>query len=395
MAEALAEGFALPPLSPARLATVLSFPSERDRLETAVERAEAAVADNRHADALEALRGVLHHDCEPRLVLRALFAESWARMMLGDLAAARELAERGRSVAEAGRDEVDRAEALFRLGCVHFELSQISVASELFTLGLELCERTRRPCDSLRARLHEWRSRCRQRHREWDAARADAERALEFATATGDGLVTAHGQFQASLVAERTGQLLLARFYAEEALGGFEGAGDRLMVARTLNQLGRLTFLLGDADGAVARLESAAAAGRELGSEADAAAALSSIAHTHLAGGSIEPAEREARRAIEALGGRAELAEEAGEAQLVLGRALLAQGRLDEAEAPLAAAEEVFVGLAAGSRRAAVWLAQGDLALARGACDAGAALYRRAAELLRDLDCEPEWGWRG
>jgi len=69
----------------------------------------------------------------------------------------------------------------------------------------------------------------------------------------------------------------------------------------------------------------------------------------------------------------------------VLGRALLEQGKLDESEEALAAADASFEQLGSGSHRAAAWTAQGDLSLRRGDKDAALNLYRRAAETLQDF----------
>ena len=72
-----------------------------------------------------------------------------------------------------------------------------------------------------------WRSRCYRRRRDWQAAREDVERALELAQAGGDKQATANAYFQASLVAEREGHLVLARSYAERARGLYEELADR------------------------------------------------------------------------------------------------------------------------------------------------------------------------
>jgi tetratricopeptide (TPR) repeat protein len=76
---------------------------------------------------------------------------------------------------------------------------------------------------------------------------------------------------------------------------------------------------------------------------------------------------------------------EVGNARLVLGRALLEQDRLDEAEVAFAEAEDAFAKLSSGSHRAAAWIAQGDLATKRGDERRAAVLFRRAAETLQDF----------
>jgi tetratricopeptide (TPR) repeat protein len=77
--------------------------------------------------------------------------------------------------------------------------------------------------------------------------------------------------------------------------------------------------------------------------------------------------------------------DEVGNAQLVLGRALVEQERLEDAEALFDAAEESWLQLSSASHSAAVWTAQGELALKRGDARAAARLYRRAAEALQEV----------
>jgi len=69
----------------------------------------------------------------------------------------------------------------------------------------------------------------------------------------------------------------------------------------------------------------------------------------------------------------------------VLGRSLLEQDRLDEAEAAFSAAEGNFEQLGSASHRAAAWVARGDLAARRGDDRLAAHLYRSAAEALQDV----------
>ena len=105
----------------------------------------------------------------------------------------------------------------------------------------------------------------------------------------------------------------------------------------------------------------------------------------HLGAGDWILAEEQARHAIELLEGRPDFLDEAGNAQIVLGRALLEQNRLDEAELAFAEAELCLSQLSSASHRAVAWTAQGDLASRRGNDSAAAALYRRAAEALQDV----------
>jgi tetratricopeptide (TPR) repeat protein len=69
----------------------------------------------------------------------------------------------------------------------------------------------------------------------------------------------------------------------------------------------------------------------------------------------------------------------------VLGRALLEQNRLDEAQEFLRAADSSFEQLSSASHRAAAWVALGDVSAKRGNDREAAHLYRRAAETLQDF----------
>jgi len=224
-----------------------------------------------------------------------------------------------------------------------------------------------------------------RRQRDWQAAREDVERALELAQSAGDHQAMANTYFQASLVAEREGHWLLARTYAERARGFYEELADRANVGRMLNNLGGLNFTLGNPERAVRLLEEAFRVAIDTRSEVDAGQAMCSLAEVHLGTGEPEQAEVKARKALELLGDRVDYLYEIGTAQLALGRALLEQDRLNEAEEILIAADSSFEQLSSVSHRAAAWVAQGDLAQKRGADREAARQYRRAAEALQDF----------
>jgi len=357
---------------------------ERDRLESVIVQAEAAAELHDHERALELLEGVVAPT--PELELRALLASSWARMEAGEIREAVSVAGRARTLVEgAGFTDLDRAQVLYRLGVYRYKLSSISSATSLLDEALTLAERSELPCDRLRAHILEWRSRCRRRQRDWEAAREDIERALELAEGLADRPTIAQVYFQASLVAERQGRWVLARSYAERAKAIYEEVADQQSVGRLLNNLGGLTFLLGRPEQAVDYLKRAFATALEIGSRADAAQAISSLAQIHLRTGEHRLAEEQALQALSLLDGRVDFLDEIGNAELVLGRALLEQGRLDEAGDAFARADRVFEQLSSQSHRAAAWIAQGDLATRRGDDRGAAHHYRRAAEALQDF----------
>jgi tetratricopeptide (TPR) repeat protein len=362
---------------------------ERGRIETSLARAEALSQSHEYEEAVEEFSKVqptIAGIAATELEVRALSGEAWARMRVGEVKQAIELLTRARGMAEDPMfSDVDRAEILFRLGACRYQLSSIQTALGLFNEALTLAERSELPNDRLRADVLHWRSRCYRRQRDFEAAREDVERALELAEALDDPRTVARVYFQASLVAERQGQWVLARKYAEQAKSQFEEIADRATVGKLLNNLGAFNFMLGKPEEAVDHLKESFRILLDYGSEADAARAVSSLAQVHLRTGHPEPAEEQARQALKLLGDRVDVVDEIGNAQLVLGRSLLEQNRLDEAEVAFDAAERSFDQLSSASHRASAWIAKGDLAARRGQDQVAAQLYRRAAEALQDF----------
>ena len=173
--------------------------------------------------------------------------------------------------------------------------------------------------------------------------------------------------------------------YAERARAPYEELADRENVGRLLNNLGGLTHLLGNPDEAVDFLKDSFRVALETGSKPDAGHVMCSLAEVHLGVGDATQAEAEARQALDLFDGRVDYLHEIGNAQLVLGRALLEQDRLNEAEEILRGADMSFEQLSSASHRAAAWVALGDLAARRGDDTEAAGLYRRAAETLQDF----------
>ena len=362
---------------------------ERARIEGALLRAEAlyeAQEDEEAADAFEPLAAAARATGVPELQVRALVGSGLAKMRLHDHRAAAELLNEARSISEAESfSDVERADVLFRLGGCRYQLNSTQTALALFNEALGLAERCGLPCDALKANILSWRSRCWQRQRDFEAAREDVELALELSRGVEDLRTIGGAYFQASLIADREGHWVLARNYAERARQAYAELADRVHVSQLTNNLGGLNFLLGNTDQAVELLKEAFAIALELGRDADAGRAVSSLAQVHLRTGDVGQAEEQARHALELLEGRVDYVDEVGSAQLVLGRSLLEQERLDEAEAAFAAAEACFGELGSGSHRAAAWVARGDLAARRGDHQRAAELYRTAAEALQDV----------
>jgi tetratricopeptide (TPR) repeat protein len=362
---------------------------ERGRVEATLTRAEALLESHRYEEAVtefEQVRSAVSATGAAELEARLLSGEAWARMHQGELREALELLTRARTVTESEQfSDLDRAEVLHRLGVCRYRLSSIATAIGLFNEAYAIAEQSELPCDLLRSNILAYRSRCYRRQRDLEAAREDVERALELAQSLDDSTTMASVYVQASLVAERMGHWVLARSYAERAKGLYEELNDQRYLAGLLNNLGGLNLMLGKPGEAIEYLKSSYSTALDADSMEEAAQATGSLAAVHLELNDFEQAERFARQALALLEGRIDFLHEIGPSQLVLGRALMEQGRLDEAEEAFRAADSSFEQLSSASHRARAWIAQGDLAARKGDDRAAARLYRNAAEALQDV----------
>ena len=375
-------------VDPAFLSSGVST-EERAKVEAELERAEALSASHRYEEAVVAFRAVrpaVQATGAATLEVRALSGEAWALQEHGQVRDAVDLLQRARELVERPEfSDVDRADVLFRLAVCRYKLSSISTAVALFGEALELAERSGLPCDLLRSDILQRRSRCHRRLRDYVAAREDVERALELAQDLGDRAAIANAYFQASLIAQRQGHYVLSRSYARRAKELYQQVNDERNVGRLHLMLGGLTLLLGDEEHAVEHLKASYSRALDADSPADAAQALEGIARVHLNRGEYDHADDLARRALDLLQGREDYLHEVCPSQLVLGRALLERGRLEEAEECFRAAEAAAAQLASISHRTEAWVALGDLAARRGDDREAARLYRNAAEALQEI----------
>jgi tetratricopeptide (TPR) repeat protein len=364
-----------------------STPVRRGEARAALARADRLAAESRWQETVDVLAGVkVPAASAPDLALRVLHTEAWARMYLGDLEAATALCERARALAESDVfDDTDRAEALFRLGACRLKASKVANAVSLLGEALRLTKPGGARRDRVRAQAFEWRARCYALQRDWDAAQADAENAVEIAESLRDTRLQMLATMQCSVIAERRGNARLALFFAEHARELAVECGDRQTEARLLNNLGGLSFLLDRPKQAIAQAKASFALSLEIGADADAAQAVSTLAQIHLRAGAPQLAEEQARHALSILAGRDDFLDERGNAHLVLGRALLGQQSPKAALQEFAAAERLFRRLGSTSHLAAAWTAEGDAYARLRDMDAAAALYRRAAEALQDF----------
>src|SRR3954463_5541393 len=222
---------------------------ERGRVDAALARADALLEARRNDEALEefeSVRSAVLATGMPELEARALSGEATARMRAGEVREALALLERARGLSErTSFSDIERADVLFRLGVARYKLNSIQTAIGLFDEALKVAERSAIPSDQLRSNILAWRSRCYRRRRDLEAAREDVERALELAEGLSDKRTAADVYFQASIIADREGQWVLARSYAERARAIYEELADRQNLGRLMNNLGGINFLLG------------------------------------------------------------------------------------------------------------------------------------------------------
>jgi tetratricopeptide (TPR) repeat protein len=362
---------------------------DRARVEAMLARAEAHTQAREYESALEVfadIKTAVAASGSTDLSARRLLGEGSALLEMGQAREGLEVLTKARElIDEEQLDDVLRAEALFRLGVARWTLGSTHVAISLLTEAHKLLEQLPLAADSMRAQVLGHRSVCYQRVGDIEAAREDAERAVELSEQLGDPRVIGYSYMQASLVAEREGRFVLARTYAEKARAKYEEAEDQFQLGKVLNNLGLCHALLGKQDEALASLKRAFGIFLDLGANEWSGGAISSIASLYLETGDPVKAEEQARYALELIGDEAVDLEQVGEARLVLGKALLAQNQLDEAEAVLQEVKSLFEGVRATSNLSRTYLALGDLAHARGTTDEAAHLYRHAAELMQDL----------
>jgi tetratricopeptide (TPR) repeat protein len=363
---------------------------DQAHVEAMLTRAEALTHDQRFAEAAE-----LYQDAttavaasgSPELEVRRAAGEAWAQMEQGEvrqaldkLLATQELATR------EGVPDSSLAEVVWKLAVARLKLGSTHVALGLLNEAFALAQRSPDASDRQRFEILRWRCIAYQRLKDVESAKNDAELALELAERLEDARSVANAYFQASLVAEREGRYVAARSYAERARSKFEEVADQIKVGSVLNNLALIQFELGRSDDALSTLKRAYGVLLDAGDSGRCALVVASIASIHLETGDAPLAEEQARHALELFrDGGDEWSEEIAESKVILGRALLEQDKLDEAEIALSDAQAAFEAIRSTSNLARAILARGDVASKRGAHEQASRLYRRSASLLQDV----------
>ena len=376
-------------VEPMLIATGLSS-ADLERVERDLAAGQALLDEHRYLDAIEIfrpLRQSLSPEA-PRWAYRgAMRGETWALIRLGSVTDAAELMGEARMRAEGGPDTADeRAEIAYLTAVCCYTLSTMAAAHVEFARALSLLDEAEEPNDRLRSDVHQWRSRCYRRQRDWEAAREDIDRALELVEALDDTRRSAEVNLQASLVAERQGRWVLARRYAEKSRDLLRGRRRHRHQGTRAQQ---------------PRRPQPPARGRRHGDRATAGGVRDLRRRPARRGGRLcpelprrdPPRARRARRGrgrraacARLLEGRRDHVQEIGTAQLVLARAHLDQGDLEQAEGLLAEVDESYALTESISHQARSWMVRGELELLRENESEAARLYREAATALQPTD---------
>jgi len=363
---------------------------ELEQIQVSLAEGQALLDAHRYEEAL-AVFGPLRRSLPPgtpRQAQRdAMRGETWALIRLGRITEAAEVLVEERREAEGARGGLDEQAEIAHLTAICcYSLSEIPAAHAEFAKALDLLDAAPEPNDRLRLDIHQWRSRCYRRQRDWEAAREDVERALELSASIDDVRRRADVHLQASLIAETQGRWVLARRHAEISRDACEEVGDTAAAARALNNVAGLNHLLGQHDLAIEQLRKAFSAFVELGLKAEAGYILTSLAEIQQERGKADEAVAGARRALELLEGRLDHVQQIGTAQLTLARAYIDQGKLADAELMLAAVDESYARANSAGHVASSWMTRGELELQRDNPALAARLYREAALALQPLD---------
>ena len=242
---------------------------------------------------------------------------------------ARELSEGARLLRRRAR----RA-SLFRLGVCRYMLSSISTAVALLDEALDArralaaCRATCfAPTSSTGAPAATAASATSRPRARTSSARSSSPRA----STTGARWAISTSRLRSSPSARATGCSPATTPSARRAQ--YKELDDRANVGRLLNNLGGLNFLLGKPEEAIRHLKARSRSPSRSTRQRMPRHAMTSLARCTSAPATGTLAEEQARQALRLLEGRVDLLDEIGNAQLVLGRSLLEQERLDEAEA--------------------------------------------------------------
>ncbi|MDO8108128.1 helix-turn-helix domain-containing protein [Isoptericola sp. b441] len=337
---------------------------ERARLELGYAR--LALANGEAADARERLLALDLSTIAPRHRVEARFALAQAHEALGDLDAAVSVLEPLLNEARSQGRWLQAANQAAYLVAIYVEAGDLShsielgeeVLAELEAAGLSATDEHLRLASSILWSYYQRGDLLFAAHR----ASGLIELAERDGTRRGRGSV----YWNASLVAEGRGEYAEARRLTERALAYLSEAEPTRDVPRLRLHYGWL-LLRSNPPEPVAALEQLQAAAEGLvnvGTELELARCMFETGRAHLLLGDAARAEELTRASLERIGDSGDF--DACDAHIVLGDALAATGRLDEALVEYRWSADRLAMLSAGRQSASVWRSLGDRLVALG-----------------------------
>jgi tetratricopeptide (TPR) repeat protein len=192
----------------------------------------------------------------------------------------------------------------------------------------------------------------------------------------------------AAMRAESAGDLALASHRGEDAMRGFDAAGDPTGAAAARQFLGNLRFGLGDAVSAIGLLHQALGLRSHTGDFAGQASILQDLLAMALRVGDLESARAVAERCIE-VQQRGSNRDGQVEARLQVAEVALQQGDAGAAGAQALAALSLLDRPADAATRAHIYAVQARVALAEGAHEAAENLGKQAVEAGEQAKSRP------
>lgn len=322
----------------------------------------------------------------PELLARVLHGLGTLANNLGDNQRALEKLEESLALYREMGDRAGLAVQLNNLAWVAAEVSELERARELSEEALRLHrELSDRRGEALALNNLGWVAIYRA---EYPEARSLFARSLALRRELGDRRGTAFALANLAWAEERTGLFGEAAERLREAEGLLGEVDDRMLPGQTLNILGLLAYDRGEMEEALEVLGRACASWRESGNISGLCLALSFLAQALLALGRLEEAEAAAKES-EDLAGQVTTPWGAAGARLARARVLLARGDVDEAVARACGALTTFhlIGDRRGATEALETLAVA--AARRGRRELGARLMGAATAHRQAMGAPP------
>jgi len=309
---------------------------------------EALVAAGKNEDAVHQGQALLEQGASAHRLGRIRFLLGQAYFGIGQPSSAATLMADAKAHFEAVNDGVMLAECI-GAQAVLVNLTEPKEALALAETALAICREQRPVPESTQARLLGILASVHVARRDWDAAIATYEAAIEAAATFFDlrHLAEMYGELSAAY--QERGASETAVRYRMRSIALFEVLRDQVGLARSENELGLLYLSRGDQAEARKHLDRSLQVSQETDHEAGRTRILLSLCDLSLQEGNVEEAYDLAHQAL-ALAERLHDASSIAAAHCWLGRACDASGKYDESDREFEFGIRLFEGLAMRDR---------------------------------------------